>query len=101
MSYCLKTGGLLLDEANLCTYECDLHIEGNCVIAYTAGEENFNFNETDPRIQLVMMAHAEPFLRSGRPYGVIVVKQEDCRATPALQAHINNWYAGHVLGFDR
>ena len=99
MSYCLKTGGLILDDAEGWVQECDLHIEGNCVIAYTAGEQQYSYDRADPRIGLVVAQDADPFYRGGSPHGVLVVEQRFCRVRPSLREHINDWYTGYNFQF--
>lgn len=99
MSYCLKTGGLLFDEARAEVYSCDLHIEGDCVIAVT-NEPQLGISADNPAVTLIVEAHAQPFYRAGTPYGTLVVRQRDCRVTPSLQQHIERWYPGYRLAFQ-
>ena len=99
MSYCLKTGGLLFDEARSEVYSCDLHIEGDCVIAVTCPPEQGRADH--PAVTLIVDAEANPFYREadGNHYGTLVVKQRDCRMTARLQKHIEDYYPGYRLAF--
>lgn len=100
MSYCLKTGGLLLNEVEQCVYECDLHIHGNVVIAVTC-KAQYEFNENDPHIMLTIPANADYFYRDMSPYGVLVVDQADCILSASLQNHIAQWYTSKTFDFDK
>jgi len=100
MSYCLKTGGLLFDEAYERVFSCDLHIEGDYVIAVTCPPEQGHADH--PAVMLIVEASANPFYREAdgsNHYGTLVVKQRDCRITERLQKHIEDYYPGYRLAF--
>jgi hypothetical protein len=97
VSYCLKTGGVIFDEAHSTAQRCDLHIEGNCVIAYTAGEPDAG--DFAGEADIIILRHARPFTRDSKPYGITVVRQVDCLATEQLKAHIQKWYPAYHLEF--
>lgn len=102
MSYCLKTGGILHDVAYYTFHVCDLHIEGDCVIAVINEPIEPGAQAIDDNITLRVL-NGESFRRRATESstGVIVAKQNDCIATKYLQAHIARWYPNKVLRFGR
>lgn len=93
MSYCLKTGGLIVIEDEGCAYECDLHVVGDSIIAVLAGPPQYEAEAIDSRrVQLRVERHADYFKLDAKPYGVLVVRAEHCVPTRALQMHIDEWY---------
>lgn len=93
MSYCLKTGGLIVIEDQGCAYECDLHVVGDTIVAILAGAPQYDEKEIDSRrIQLYVRAGGDYMQRPGKPYGVLVARAEDCAPTRALRAHMDEHY---------
>lgn len=90
-TYCLKTGGLILIASDG-VYECDLHIQGETLIAVITGSlqyDNIDLNRITIRIPI----GADYFVREGTPYGVLVAQTEDVRASESLLLHIRDWYS--------
>lgn len=99
MAYCLKTGGILYDAALGCGYECDLHIEGDCVIAVTCPPDYDVEPDNNPRITLTVL-DPDAFRRESKPFGVVIAEQSRCLASPGLLKHIAEWYPHQTLHFQ-
>jgi hypothetical protein len=100
MSVCLKTGGLIHVEDEGSYLECDLHVVGDCVIAYTAGEPQYDPSDKE-RVTLTIQKGSKYFYKPGDRnfYGVIVAQQIDCLIPIDMIDHCIEYYRSVPLNF--
>lgn len=97
MSYCLKTGGLVVLDCYNAAWNCDFHVVGDTVICVIVGEETYDFDEA----HVMLHVKTDHFFdkRGLKPYGVIAARQQDCEITPKMRQHIIEHYLGKSLNF--
>jgi len=103
MPYCLKTGGIIIDESHASAMECDLHIEGDCLIAITCPSmDRHTLADGDKeRITAFIPVGTDFFYRHHTgPFGVLVIEQRNVQLTQLMWEHIMKHYSWAQLQFS-